>query len=268
MFFTRPSTHFSRRSSSKALSFGTGSVFATPSLPSSTRELKYSHLGFTSLLTKVYTATPCSPLRARMAASANSAAAYAMESVAEPAPSFALTTSSPPNWMRWVSAFTCSAESSGYLDRRGTMVSPLWPPITGTSTSTGAFPIASLTKVLARTRSSVVTPKSLRGSYAPAFFSASAATGTVLLTGLLMTPMIALGEFLPTALARVCTMFALVLKRSSRVMPGLRGTPAGMSTRSTPVTASASCSAPKPTTLEEVEMWERSAATPGAPLTS
>lgn len=33
-------------------------------------------------------------------------------------------------------------------------------------------------------------------------------------------------------------MEALVLKRSSRVMPGLRGTPAGMTTTSHPVRAS------------------------------
>lgn len=43
---------------------------------------------------------------------------------------------------------------------------------------------------------------------------------------------IALGEFLDMETAKSRTMEALVLKRSSRVMPGLRGTPAGMTTTS------------------------------------
>lgn len=34
-----------------------------------------------------------------------------MERVAEPAPSFAWTTSSPPNWMRWVRALMSSSEN-------------------------------------------------------------------------------------------------------------------------------------------------------------
>ena len=37
----------------------------------------------------------------------------------------------------------------------------------------------------------------------------------------------------------VLTMEALVLNKSSRVMPGLRGTPAGITTTSAPVRASA-----------------------------
>jgi len=40
------------------------------------------------------------PVQAGSSAFVNLAPAYAMESVAEPAPSFALTTSSPPNWIR------------------------------------------------------------------------------------------------------------------------------------------------------------------------
>jgi len=56
---------------------------------------------------------------------------------------------------------------------------------------------------------------------------------------------------------------ALVLNRSSRVIPGLRGTPAGMTTTSQPVNASSNCSAPYPDTFTPVGMWLRSAATPG-----
>ena len=44
-----------------------------------------------------------------LAFSANSAPAYAIESVAEPAPSFAFTTSSPPNCTRFVSASRSAA---------------------------------------------------------------------------------------------------------------------------------------------------------------
>jgi hypothetical protein len=50
--------------------------------------------------------------------------------------------------------------------------------------------------------------------------------------------MLALGEALAAALARSRTMDALVLKRSSRVIPGLRGTPAGMRTISASLRAS------------------------------
>lgn len=82
--------------------------------------------------------------------------------------------------------------------------------------------------------------------------------GTVELTGLAMTPMRALGATLATASARSRTIEAfdcdrrgnrqefvsprtgpkrletLTLKRSSRVIPGLRGIPAGMMTSSAP----------------------------------
>ena len=42
-------------------------------------------------------------------------------------------------------------------------------------------------------------------------------------------------------LQRFATIEALVLNRSSRVMPGLRGTPAGMTTISAPLNESFSC---------------------------
>jgi hypothetical protein len=52
-----------------------------------------------------------------------------------------------------------------------------------------------------------------------------------------MIPMTASGAALAQAVARLATMVAFVLKRSSRVMPGFRGTPAGMRTTSQPRTA-------------------------------
>ena len=63
------------------------------------------------------------------------------------------------------------------------MVTPAWPPTTGTSTSLTSRPLASATKVLARTTSSVVTPMSFLGSKVPAALKTSAAMGTVELTG-------------------------------------------------------------------------------------
>ena len=53
-----------------------------------------------------------------------------------------------------------------------------------------------------------------------------------------------LGHALAAASTRPLTMPALMLNRSSRVMPGLRGTPAGMMTRSQPLSAASSSSGP------------------------
>lgn len=105
---------------------------------------------------------------------------------------------------------------------KGTIVSPEWPPITGIVVAAGFFaPTISATKVSARTTSRVVTPKSFFGLKTPASLSTSAAMGTVLLTGLEMTRMYAEGQCSTQPLIRSRTMPALILKRSSRVMPGL-----------------------------------------------
>lgn len=45
---------------------------------------------------------------------------------------------------------------------------------------------------------------------------------------------VTLGQYLEMAVQRDLTMPALMLKRSSRVIPGFRGTPAGMMTTSDP----------------------------------
>ena len=60
---------------------------------------------------------------------------------------------------------------------------------------------------------------SIYSTYTPAFFSTSAKIGTVLLTGLLIIRNIALGHALAQTSARDFTMEALVLKRSSLVIP-------------------------------------------------
>ena len=113
------------------------------------------------------------------------------------------------------------------------MVTPAWPPTTGTSTSVTSVPVFSAQNVFAltyvwpehmtsarphailglqaeqqkaraelfvsrmRTTSRVVTPKSLLGWYTPAFLSTSAAIGTVELTGLEMMLRIACSCQLP-----------------------------------------------------------------------
>uniref|UniRef100_A0A1B0BFC0 Uncharacterized protein n=1 Tax=Glossina palpalis gambiensis TaxID=67801 RepID=A0A1B0BFC0_9MUSC len=53
------------------------------------------------------------------------------------------------------------------------------------------------------------------------------AIGTHVLTGFVMTAIMALGHFAAMTLTMSLIIPALTLKRSSRVMPGLRGTPAG-----------------------------------------
>lgn len=104
---------------------------------------------------------------------------------------------------------------------KGTMVSPEWPPTTGMTIFEGSFsPAKSWMKVSARTTSSVVTPKRRFGSKTPACFMTSAAIGTVELTGLEMTRISAFGQFSATPVIRSRTMPALMLKRSSRVIPG------------------------------------------------
>lgn len=58
--------------------------------------------------TNAHSETGVSPFMARRREETKRSAAAAMERVAEPAPSLAFTTSSPPNWMRLVSASSCS----------------------------------------------------------------------------------------------------------------------------------------------------------------
>jgi len=53
-------------------------------------------------------------------------------------------------------------------DSSGRMVTPAWPPTTGTVMSTGSTPRISATNASARTTSSFVTPSSLSGLYVPA----------------------------------------------------------------------------------------------------
>ena len=91
-----------------------------------------------------------------------------MERVALPAPSLALTTSSPPNWMRLTSAASSSPPfstiflPSAVCERMGTIVTPEWPPTTGTTVSAGRVPARVERKAEERTTSRVVTPKRLR----------------------------------------------------------------------------------------------------------
>merc|ERR1711939_1011292 len=110
MFFFRSPRHASSICSSCLLSLPTSWIFWTPSGPSSTLDAKNSTPWslYNGLSTKVHSTTPFSPCEAFNKLSANRAPAIAMERVAEPAPSLALTTSSPPNWMRLTRASSFS----------------------------------------------------------------------------------------------------------------------------------------------------------------
>ena len=85
-------------------------------------------------------------------------------------------------------------------------------------------PRTSDTNVEAHTTSKVVTPKSLLGSNTPCFLSTSAMIGMVELTGFETTSMKALGTMVIMPVARSHTMLALILKRSSLVLPSILGT--------------------------------------------
>ena len=83
------------------------------------------------------------------------------------------------------------------------------------------------------------------------------------LTGLVIMQMQALGQTLAQFLTKLAIMPALMLNKSSRVMPGLRATPAGMTTTSQPSKALGKSSPVKPSTQTSVGIWLRSLATPG-----
>lgn len=162
--------------------------------PSSTLEEKKSMpwSANNGLFTKVGVTTPFSPFKPRSSSWVNLAPAYAIESVALPAPSFAFTTSSPPNWMRCTRAAYASPATDlpwGFCDSRGTMVGPLWPPMTVIPVLEGEAPVMPATKRVARTTSSVVIPNRRAGLKTPAFSRVAATMGTVELTGLEMTRM-------------------------------------------------------------------------------
>lgn len=67
------------------------------------------------------------------------------------------------------------------------------------------------------------------------FLRTSQAMGTIELTGLVIMATTALGQTAAMHSVMSRTMVALVLKRSARVIPALRGTPAAITTRFAPV---------------------------------
>merc|ERR1719457_320757 len=176
-----------------------------------------------------------------------------------------------PAWppMTGTSTVETSRVTGGWTwDSNGMMVMPAWPPITGTSTVETSRPLFSATKVFERTTSRVVTPKILLVGL-PAFLYISQAMGTVELTGFEMMQMKASGQTFAQALVSWATMLALVLNKSSRVMPGFLGTPAGITTTLQSFKHSSSSSGPVcPVTWALESMWLRSQATPGVWATS
>ncbi|ESS61997.1 hypothetical protein TCDM_10379 [Trypanosoma cruzi Dm28c] len=206
------------------------------------------------------------------------APASAMESVALPRPAFAFTTSVPATCTRLRISFRVdsSGRGPGICEYRGTIVISLCPPTTGTYGTTSGCR-ALLIKRVARSPSSRLTPSSLFLLYTPIFLSVWAAMGTMLFTGFVTIQKQALGDTEAHVKTRSMTMPAFTLNRSSRVIPGLRGTPATMTKTSTPSASSVSAGsrgtggsfpAAYFTVIPARSMWDRSAATPGAPATS
>lgn len=135
------------------------------------------------------------------------------------------------------------------------MVTPAWPPMTGTFTCAGSTSKISPTNALARATSSLVTPNSLAGlkmpalyirqpfgvscftlsvstrhvRYAPSstkllptyFLKTSAAIGTVELTGLDMIATQALGQYFATPSLNVLTIPAATAKLDAYSSPWL-----------------------------------------------
>lgn len=79
--------------------------------------------------------------------------------------------------------FVNSAQGFAW-DNTGTMVSSLFPPITGTTTHSGSNPWVLATNVFALTVFNVVIPKTVLGLKNPDFLRTSHANGTVLFRGL------------------------------------------------------------------------------------
>jgi hypothetical protein len=132
--------------------------------------------------------------------------------------------------------------------------------------SLGSHHWLSAMNVLVRSTSKVVTPMSFLGSYTLCCLSTSVALGTVELMGFEITMIMALGQCVVHPSVRVFTIEALMLRRLSRVIPGFRGTPAGITTESAPLShfSKPLSSGEAPYTWHLIEMWLKSAATPGA----
>mmetsp|Transcript_1317 Transcript_1317/g.2940 ORF Transcript_1317/g.2940 Transcript_1317/m.2940 type:complete len:233 (-) Transcript_1317:159-857(-) len=142
------------------------------------------------------------------------------------------------------------------------MVVPAWPPMTSTFIDPTSLPSFCATKVFARVTSNVVTPINRFGLYTPCFLSTSAQMGTMEFTGLEMMSIMASGQFFAQAAASPALIDALILNRSSLVIPGFRGTPAGTTTMLQSFRA-ASLSLNPPVTWQCELTCEMSTATPG-----
>ncbi len=125
------------------------------------------------------------------------------------------------------------------------------------------MPSSAAKKVSERNTSRTETPNRRCLSYTPSAFRTSAASGTVELTGLVIMQIHALGQVFAQLRTRLAIMLALMLNKSSRVIPGLRATPAGITTTSAPSRALVKSSPVKPSTVTSVGMWLKSVATPG-----
>ncbi len=112
----------------------------------------------------------------------------------------------------------------------GTIVSP-WPPISIAETSSTLTPSSIARNVRKRAVSSTPACPNTRCGGKPVTCQARC---TMASSGLLTTMTTASGLVVRTSVATAVTILALVFKRSSRLMPGLRGMPAVITTTSLP----------------------------------
>mmetsp|Transcript_33598 Transcript_33598/g.88238 ORF Transcript_33598/g.88238 Transcript_33598/m.88238 type:complete len:237 (+) Transcript_33598:1865-2575(+) len=225
---------------------------STPRGPNEHGSAKKSVPGTTEVATYAHSRIPGSPARAASTRPTKWAAAAAIDNVADPLPALASTTTVPAFWIFSVSVACSGSGSAAIGDRIGTIVVPECPPTTSTATVCGSRPSRAPMKARLRIKSRVVTPTTLAGSKHPAARRVSATIGTVELTGLVMMSTIALGQLVAIVRAIPMIIPALTAKRSSRVIPGFRGTPAGMTTTSAPSRAVPSWSPVNPLTVEAV----------------
>mmetsp|Transcript_90746 Transcript_90746/g.277834 ORF Transcript_90746/g.277834 Transcript_90746/m.277834 type:complete len:261 (-) Transcript_90746:306-1088(-) len=220
------------RSFSYSVNSPSGCTSSTPLGPNVTFDVKKSNPSTTLDFTYAHSVL-LSPAKPAKTAFPKRAPAYAMDSVALPLPPFAFTTSVPASCTRLSKAFTFASGTfrpAGSCEKSGNMVTPACPPTTGMLMSAEGTPVTSCTNLLERTQSKVVTPQ-IRLLSRLSWVYNSAIAGTTEFTGLTISPMIAFGQNFAQASTKSLAIPMLTLSKSARSMPGLRGTPAGMSTK-------------------------------------
>jgi hypothetical protein len=237
--FARTASAAARRLASSSESSGVLTIRRTPSAPISASTPRYTPEMPKSPSTQAQTGMT-SPESVATARAIRAAAADGAK-YAEPVLSSA-TTSAPPLRVRTTSSSIFSAgmtSRSGLpltvlCDGTGTIVSPCEPSVRVRTDATGTAS-ASATKVVNRAVSSMPAWPSTRcfGNWV-----ASWASAVISSSGLETTMTTAFGAYFATFSDTWRTILELVSSRSIRLMPGLRGRPAVMTTTFEPSMAS------------------------------